>query len=323
MLTALAVCDLLTMVSYIPFAVQFYCRYGVRPSPERNTLPWAYFCLFHANFSVTAHTTSIWIAVVLSAFRYSQVRGDGAAGSASTAAGAAESFCTTRIAIAGVFLASSVVLLPNYISLTVNRMRDEATNRSVYVVVATNDEPTTATTFDHVVNTINFWIHALVIKLAPCALMAVFGALLVWTLHRHYRAGTHLRNRCNAAANSVSAAAAMATASTAMVVVAKKEDRKQRRREQEHSRTTAMLIAVIVLFLLTEMPQGLLALCSGLQPAYFVSYYVPLGDVMDIVALVNNGINFFLYSTMSRQFRMTFYQLFLKKKSTPVANHAS
>jgi len=70
-----------------------------------------------------------------------------------------------------------------------------------------------------------------------------------------------------------------------------------------------MLVAIVVLFLVTELPQGALALCSGLVEHCFQSYYAPLGDTMDIVALVNNGINFALYCTMSARFRQTFASL--------------
>jgi len=70
-----------------------------------------------------------------------------------------------------------------------------------------------------------------------------------------------------------------------------------------------MLVAVVVLFVVTELPQGALALCSGLVEHCFQSYYSPLGDTMDIVALINNGINFALYCTMSARFRQTFARL--------------
>jgi len=70
-----------------------------------------------------------------------------------------------------------------------------------------------------------------------------------------------------------------------------------------------MLVTIVLLFLATELPQGALALCSGLTEHCFRSYYAPLGDTMDIVALINNGINFALYCTMSAQFRQTFGRL--------------
>jgi len=73
--------------------------------------------------------------------------------------------------------------------------------------------------------------------------------------------------------------------------------------------TQWMLVTIVVLFIVTELPQGALALCSGLVENCFDSYYSPLGDTMDIVALVNNGINFWLYCTMSARFRQTFARL--------------
>jgi len=82
-------------------------------------------------------------------------------------------------------------------------------------------------------------------------------------------------------------------------------------RAREHNRTTAMLLAVVGLFQLTELPQGVLTLCSIFIPNFFADVYWPLGDVLDIAALLNNSINFVLYCTMSRQFRETFVDTFL------------
>lgn len=73
-LTALAIADLLTMLSYIPISIHFYIRYGDSHSPDKNSYFWVVFLLFQANFSVTFHTVSIWLAVVLSAFRHSYLQ---------------------------------------------------------------------------------------------------------------------------------------------------------------------------------------------------------------------------------------------------------
>jgi len=66
----------------------------------------------------------------------------------------------------------------------------------------------------------------------------------------------------------------------------------------------------------SELSQGVLALVSGIKPIYFSTLYAPLGDVMDIAALVNNAVNFILYCAMSRQFRQTFLELFTVKHSS-------
>lgn len=45
---------------------------------------------------------------------------------------------------------------------------------------------------------------------------------------------------------------------------------------------------------------------------YFEILFIA-GDLMDILALINSGINFILYCSMSRQFRSTFNTMFRPK----------
>ena len=73
-----------------------------------------------------------------------------------------------------------------------------------------------------------------------------------------------------------------------------------------------MLIAVIVLFIVTEFPQGVLIVLSATKEGFFNTVYLPLGDVMDIMALVNNAVNFVLYCSMSTKFRQTFLCLYCR-----------
>jgi hypothetical protein len=52
-------------------------------------------------------------------------------------------------------------------------------------------------------------------------------------------------------------------------------------------RTTRMLLAVLLLFLMTEFPQGILGLLSLLiGDSFFISCYMPLGDLMDMVQIL-------------------------------------
>ena len=63
-------------------------------------------------------------------------------------------------------------------------------------------------------------------------------------------------------------------------------------RSQDSARTTRMLLVVITLFLVTELPQGILIALSVTIPGFFNTVYIPLGDMMDQIALLNNGLNF-------------------------------
>jgi len=80
--------------------------------------------------------------------------------------------------------------------------------------------------------------------------------------------------------------------------------------DRKTNRTTLMLLLVVVLFLVTELPQGVINLLSGLLPGFVNEIYMALGDLLDILALINNGINFILYCSMSKQFRDTFVSVF-------------
>ena len=92
-------------------------------------------------------------------------------------------------------------------------------------------------------------------------------------------------------------------------------------RSSEHNRTTAMLVAVVLCFVITELPQGILAFLSGVDTNIFLNVYVPLGDVWDIIVLINSAVNFLLYCSMSRQFRQTFKDVFLSWCPQPLNNN--
>ena len=274
-LTALAVSDMLTMASYIPFALQFYVLHGQIPTPERNTHPWAMFFNFHVNFTVTTHTTSIWLGVILSLFRYAYIK---VSNQGSNKFGPNN----TLLAILLVYVISIIILIPNYLSLTIITRPFNGTNETIYDIdsIATDDR------YGQIITGLNFWIHALVIKLIPCALLTIFGILLICTLRVSNKRRKKLQKQKKAKSKLVKS------------------------RDRDHSRTTCMLVVVVVLFLITELPQGILALFSGLLPGFFDAFYMPLGDLMDIIALINNAVNFILYCSMSKQFRDTFLGLF-------------
>lgn len=69
LLTALAIADLLTMISYLPYAFYFYC---VTIPDERyaHTRWWVVYLVFNTYFTITTHTAAMWLTVSLAIFRY-------------------------------------------------------------------------------------------------------------------------------------------------------------------------------------------------------------------------------------------------------------
>lgn len=71
-LSALAVSDLLTMMSSLPNSVYFYLLHdpNENESFERDTQFWIGYQMLHVIVSVTFHSISIWLTVYLAFFRY-------------------------------------------------------------------------------------------------------------------------------------------------------------------------------------------------------------------------------------------------------------
>ncbi|XP_013416434.1 sex peptide receptor [Lingula anatina] len=271
-LTGLAVADMLTMMSYVPFAFHFRILHNTSPTitPERDSYGWIAFLLFHANFAVTTHTASIFVGVVLAVFRYAYIR---ASSSGYVTFGMEKAFFSVMFAYA----LSVVFLIPNYLAQSIVQETDRVTNKTYFRLDGSLSEEL----FPNI-NQINFWIHAIAIKITPCIFMTVFGGLLLHTIRQTTAKGREMQRFGSNRSQALKS------------------------RLREHSRTTRMLVVVIILFLFTEFPQGVLALLSGVHTEYFESVYSPLGDLMDIVALINNSINFILYCSMSKSFRQAF-----------------
>lgn len=160
-----------------------------------------------------------------------------------------------------------------------------------------------------------FWVYFVIIKLVPCVILTVITCWLIRTL----RIASERRNMLKRKNYLVPTHATITSNNTMensvvhnhenSLLCANETTRKKKHRRID--RTTNILIAVLSLFILTELPQGILGLLSVIWgKRFFKTCYASLGDLMDILALFNGAVNFILYCTMSKQFRKTFGQLF-------------
>lgn len=266
-LTGIAVLDICTMVSYIPFVVHFYLKHGLARTPEKYTYAWTHFLVFHGNLTSTTHTASIWLAVFLGILRFQCLQ---------SAQGKALGQRRTIAYVGLISALSALLMVPNYVLMKVIPIHVKNSSQVIWSlenlgVGSTNPDPFAVALF---------WIYAIIGKILPCGVITVFGGLLLHTLHLSKKRTENLHSGSF------------------------------QTRLKQHSRTTRMLLAVIVLFLVTELPQGVLVVLSGSVDGFFLNVYLLLGDMLDIIALLNNSINFVLYCTMSQQFRDTFVNLF-------------
>ena len=269
----LAVADLCTMVEYTPFALRFYVfRDKFLCFLQSSSYGWICYLLFHANFSITMHSISIWVTIMLAFFRFLYIffphRGS--------------IYCSikhAKIVILIIYITAVIVCIPNYIS---NYYKSDIVNINGQNITIYDTRHRKDGGFK-VVFDLNYWLQAMLVKLIPCLLLTVLTILLISALRRAHKRHMHLMSH------------------------GKNDDVEK---HFEHLRTTGMLLAVVILFLITELPQGILTLLMIFYYELANELYNPLGDILDIVALLNNGINFLLYCSMSKQFRDTFVDTF-------------
>lgn len=273
----LAVADLCTMMEYVPFALKFY----VFKDPLIDNLyvrsySWMCYLLFHANFSITMHSISIWLTIMLAMFRFLYIFFP-ARGSI---------YCSiehAKMVIVLVYITAVLVCIPNYISNYWMVMYEDVgseSNVTLYTFTQRKDG-----IFQSIFD-LNYWVQSILIKLVPCFLLTVLTIMLISALRRAHLHHVMLKSQGMQKADVDS--------------------------HHEHIRTTTMLLAVVILFLITELPQGILTLLMIFMENLHVEVYNPLGDILDIAALINNAINFVLYCTMSKQFRDTFTDTFCR-----------
>lgn len=268
-LTGIAVSDVFTMMSYIPFAIHFYLVHGVDPTKEKYSYDWTMFLIIHIQITSMMHTTSIWLAVFMAILRYKFL----ASGGQYTNNLDQRSTC---LVIFLIYVASALTMIPNFVITGIEPQTYN--NETLYRLKSTG----LATGNPYPMTLIAFWLYATLGKLIPCCLITIFGGLLLHTLWESKKRTASLRNASSG------------------------------HRMRQHARTTRMLLVVIVLFLMTELPQGIMVIVCLYVPFFFLEIYMRLGDLLDMVALINNAINFILYCTMSQQFRNTLVSLFSK-----------
>ena len=272
-LTALAVADFLTMLTYLVYAVYFYIATGPRIK-FNHSIGWMYFILIHNYFIITSHNMALWFTITLAVFRYIFV---------------CRSFTPARhchvnvkrvvMIIIAVGVTTILLCVPNYFSYKIVPLNMYILNMSGYWIVDSDfvDE-------NPIFKVILMWSFGVIMKIVPCIFLTVLSTLIILKMKRGIRQRISLLNQARAADHDVN---------------------------HEHNRTTYMLMCVVICFVITEFPQGILAMISGLDEDFFKTIYIYLGDFLDLLVLLNSAVNFILYCGMSQRFRDTFRALFL------------
>ncbi|XP_076461662.1 G-protein coupled receptor dmsr-1-like [Babylonia areolata] len=269
-LTALAIADMLTMITYPITAIYLYIITG--PNCDKNQRTWGFmsFMLILYCFLVTSHTWTMWLTVVVALYRNMFMYWHSLA----------TRVCNmehTKQMVAVVMVFNVAACVPYYLAYSVQNVGPMwGHNVSCYSIVdsqLSQDSPV----FKKAVS----WWFGTVIKILPCVLLVVLSAPLIMAIQKVRKQRITLINTTSSTAHTT--------------------DHDLQSREQ--NRTTLMLLAVVICFIVTEFPQGVLAWIYAEDKDFGKNVYYHIGELLDLLVLVNSAVNFIFYCVWSQKFR--------------------
>ncbi|KAI1721637.1 serpentine type 7TM GPCR chemoreceptor srw domain-containing protein [Ditylenchus destructor] len=311
-LIAIAICDLTLMASYFIYKQVELCH------PWYFEFAWIIFTYAYAVLSVFVHSASLWMTVNMAVLRYLVLRNSASSGNNNL-----NTYSAATISVVAAVAISLIGSAPNMLRYQIqdNGMLavPEAclSNASRYAHFYAKGQQVHAYTLSQPAfwscswERFSFWTAGLMLKIIPCILLTVFMTLLVRMLMEARERRLRL---CRGAAIPTNAVVANNTSpnntcATTNVNNTCGHQANAVNRQTQAERTTAMLTIIVAVFLITELPQGILVLAIGVQPQVRFAMH-QLGNVIDLLSLLNSSVNFILYATMSNVFRHEFLQTF-------------
>ncbi|KAE9555730.1 hypothetical protein FO519_001082 [Halicephalobus sp. NKZ332] len=295
-LIAIAICDMTLMGCYFVYYQVEMCN------PWFFSYFWIIFTYLYAVLSVFVHSASLWLTVNMAVLRYLVLRGSARSNSSTQ-------FNSYKAAAVSIILAIGISFIgsaPNMLRYEIKYLGHVSVPRSCL----TSEKYSSYYNSESKVEgynlvqpkfwncpweRISFWTLGIVLKVIPCVLLTVFMALLVRML-------VEAKNR----RSRLSHGSGMSSGSSGLK---SKNQNAPGGGKTQAERTTAMLILIVLCTMITELPQGILGVVVGLEPAFSGAAQV-LGNFTDLLSLLNSSVNFILYSTMSNLFRREFLNAF-------------
>lgn len=264
------------MIDYVPFS--YYNNILLHLHVSREII-FAYsaswYILFHSIFAQICHTISIWLTVTLAVWRFIAV----------SFPQKNRLWCgmtTTLVAIASSYVVCPFIGIPLYLTHSIRpgvEILDEfgqLIRPSIDYSSIDGHKNVTVYKVDHsemvyknpALLNLNLWIYSVLIKLIPCVALTVLSLRLISALLEAKRRRKQLTSNSNG----------MKTLMNGKAVEDLRKHNKILEKEKQTDRTTRMLLAVLLLFLITELPQGILGLlCVILGKRFMKECYLKLG----------------------------------------------
>lgn len=324
-LTAMACCDTVVLFSNLIYTTHYAFVAFKFCHPRHWSYGWAMFLIAHAHLSLIGHSSSIWLSVMLALIRYMTLRGRG------NINGPQIGLRHSYLAIGFVILFVTIANGPNFLTYQIVEIplnetciaEDERIMFQPSYIPGVSDLALRAKC---AVFRAAFWMSGTVFKVLPCLLLTLFVLLLTNILNEVKQ--NRLRLTAKATISAASNGAYTRGLDTLDAPPQSTSDRTWRKSSARsgllHSktggrtdRTTRMLLTIVFVFLITEIPQGVMAVLSGMCSDEFRNYiYNNIGDILDLLSLCNACTTFIIYCSMSGQFRNEFRRVFIPTSLT-------
>uniref|UniRef100_A0A0K0EJJ5 G_PROTEIN_RECEP_F1_2 domain-containing protein n=1 Tax=Strongyloides stercoralis TaxID=6248 RepID=A0A0K0EJJ5_STRER len=343
-LTAMAFCDTVVLFSNLIFTYHYTFDAFDSCHPRDWSYGWAIFLVSHAHLSLVGHSSSVWLSVMLALIRYITLRSRG------KLSGTQVTIKHSYIAIGAVIIFVTTMNIPNFLTYKIIEqplsasctIKDERfQNASAYLTGISE----LAVSNSCMVFRITFWMSGIIFKVIPCLILT----LLVWLLTRILNevqknrlklfkgsskysppSSESLTKHDNNLFISPNFPSKLSTSShneyplmerekslstSPMPKMSNVKKLSKSGKNGKTDRTTRMLLTIVCVFLITEIPQGVMAVLTGIFSDEFrIHIYNSFGDFLDLMALCNACTTFIIYCTMSGQFRTEFQKVFMPEK---------
>ncbi|CAJ0929456.1 unnamed protein product, partial [Mesorhabditis belari] len=321
-LTAMACCDTVVLFSNLIYTTHYSFVAFKECHPRHWSYGWALFLIAHAHLSLVGHSSSIWLSVMLAAIRYQTLRCRGS--QSGRPVGLKHAYIAIAVVICSVVAVNSINFLTYKIQempldMTCNVTDPAIINEVGYLPLIAD----LALDNNCLIFRLSFWISGTVFKVIPCTLLS----LLVWLLLRILKEVKENRHRLLRGSRHNVAPQVKAT-NGELAKLQRNGSQKGNGPNNNNpargggghggertDRTTQMLLAIVIVFLVTELPQGIMAMLSGIFSDEFRRHiYNGIGDFLDLFSLFEACTSFIIYCTMSGQFRNEFRRVFIPER---------
>ncbi|KAK3100789.1 hypothetical protein FSP39_025377 [Pinctada imbricata] len=273
-LTALAIADGISLFMYFLYAVYFFIATEPREGYFHSEAG-MYLVLIAFHQFLAFHTLANWLTISLAIFRYMKV----------CRPNIAKKYCNiqrAKLTILITAIITAFAAIPFYFFYEVYDLSSE--NNPMYAGFWLRKTNFAENHKDYQLTLL--WLYGVIFKVLPSMGMIVLSVLMILKLREAKRRHDDLQSGTSKMTSG-------------------------------YTRTTVMLLIIVLIYVITELPIGITSFFSGLEATeshfFYFLLYSYVGDLIDLLACANGTINFFVYYTISRQFRTTFRKVFFSR----------